>query len=92
MREVDTVDTAVTDLLSKAAFEIILADVNSSRKEDNALSAAIERAANAFVELERRRAVLEMSEQETSKLSNLMARLRHKVQYLEAVQFLEAGA
>lgn len=81
----------VGDLLSKAAFEIILADVTSSRKEDGAISSAIQRAASAFAELEKRSAALEMSDREISKLSTLMGRLRNKVQYLEAVQFLETA-
>jgi hypothetical protein len=83
--------TAVGDLLSKAAFEIILANVTSSRKEDDALAAAIQRATSACVELEQRSVGLEMSDQETSKLSSLMQRLRSKVQYLEAVQFLDSA-
>jgi hypothetical protein len=83
-------ETAVADLLSKANFEIILADVTSCRKEDDAISAAIQRAANACAELEQRRAALEMSDGESSKLTTLMGRLRSKVQYLEAVQYLDA--
>jgi endonuclease III len=84
-------DTAVGDLLSKAAFEIILADVNSSRKEDDALSSAIQRAMNACAELEQRSAALEMSDRETAKLTSLIGRLRNKARYLEAVQFLETA-
>jgi hypothetical protein len=83
--------TVVGDLLSKAAFEIILADVTSCRKEEDALTAAIDRAMNAYAELEQRSSALEMSDQETTKLSSLMGRLRHKVQYLEAVHFLETA-
>jgi hypothetical protein len=85
-------DTAVGDLLSKANFEIILAHVTSSRNEDDALSAAILRATRACAELEQRSAGLEMSDSETSKLSSLMRRLRSKVRYLEAVQYLESAA
>jgi hypothetical protein len=95
MRVPDTAvveDPAVVDLLSKANFEIILADVISCRKEDDALSAAIQRAMSACAELEQRSAALEMSDRETTKLSSLMGRLRTKVRYLEAVQYLEAGA
>jgi hypothetical protein len=84
-------DTRVGDLLSKAAFEIILADVTSCRKEDGALSTAIQRAANACAELEQRKDALEMSDRDTTKLTSLMARLKHKVQYLEAVQYLETA-
>ena len=84
-------ETAVGDLLSKANFEIILADVTSSRKEDDALAKAIQRAASACAELEQRSIALEMSDQEKTKLSSLMGRLQHKVRYLEAVQYLEAA-
>jgi hypothetical protein len=83
--------TPVGELLSKAAFEIILADVTSCRREDGALTTAIERAANACAELEERGAAMEMSDRETTKLTSLMARLRSKVQYLEAVQYLETA-
>jgi hypothetical protein len=82
--------TAVGDLLSKANFEIILADVTSSRKEDDALAKAIRRAASACAEIEERSITLEMSDQEKTKLSSLMGRLQHKVRYLEAVQYLDA--
>jgi hypothetical protein len=85
-------ESVVGDLLSKAAFEIILADVTSSRKENDALDAAIQRAANACRELEERSLGLEMSDQETTKLTGLMGRLRNKVRYLEAVQFLDSAA
>jgi hypothetical protein len=85
-------NTAVGDLLSKANFEIILADVTSSRKEDDALSQAIARANRACMELEQWGASLEMSDQETSKLTSLMGRLRNKVRYLEAVQYLDSVA
>ncbi|HTW48356.1 MAG TPA: hypothetical protein VMD92_10415 [Acidobacteriaceae bacterium] len=84
-------DTAVQDLLSKASFEIILAQVTSSRKEEDALSAAIRRATSACAELEQRSAGLEMSDRESTKLTSLMGRLRSKVQYLEAVQYLESA-
>lgn len=84
-------DWAVWDLLSKAKFEIILADVTSSRKEDDALSAAIQRASSACAELEQRSAALEMSDRESSKLTSLTGRLRSKVRYLEAVRYLETG-
>jgi hypothetical protein len=84
-------DTVVGELLSKAHFEIVLADVTSSRREDGALSTAIQRASSASVELERRSAALEMSDRDATKLTCLMARLRSKVQYLEAVQFLETA-
>jgi predicted nucleotidyltransferase len=82
--------TAVGDLLSKANFEIILADVISSRKEDDALAKAIRRAASACAEIEQRSIALEMSDQEKTKLTSLMGRLQHKVRYLEAVQYLDA--
>jgi hypothetical protein len=82
-------DTAVVDLLAKAHFEIILADATCCRKE---YDAAIERATRACAELEQRSVGLAMSDGETMKLSSLMARLRNKVRYLEAVQFLEAAA
>lgn len=82
--------TAVGDLLSKANFEIILADVISSRKEDDALAKAIRRAASACAEIEQRSIALEMSDQEKTKLTSLMGRLHHKVRYLEAVQYLDA--
>ncbi|HTV15463.1 MAG TPA: hypothetical protein VME68_12160 [Acidobacteriaceae bacterium] len=85
-------NTLVGDLLSKAAFEIILADVNSHRQEDDALAAAIRRASHACAELEQQSAGLEMSDPETSKLSSLMSRLRNKVRYLEAVQYLDSVA
>ena len=83
-------DTAVGDLLSKANFEIILADVISGRKEDDALESAIERATRACAELERQSAGLEMSDMESTKLTSLMGRLRNKVRYLEAVQYLDS--
>lgn len=85
-------NTAVGDLLSKANFEIILADVTSSRKEEDALTRAIQRANRACAELEQWSVGLEMSDQDTSKLSSLMGRLRNKVRYLEAVQYLETVA
>lgn len=85
-------NTLVGDLLSKAAFEIILADVNSHRKEDDALTAAIRRASSACTDLEQQSAGLEMSDPESSKLTSLMNRLRSKVQYLEAVQYLDSFA
>lgn len=84
-------ETVVGELLSKAAFEIVLADVTSCRREDGALMTAIQRAANASAELEQRSAALEMSDRDATKLTSLMARLRSKVQYLEAVQFLETA-
>jgi hypothetical protein len=92
MRDENMENTAVGDLLSKAAFEIILAHATSSRKEDDAVSAAIRRATSACVELEQRSAGLAMSDLETSKLTSLMGRLRNKVRYLEAVQYLESFA
>jgi hypothetical protein len=85
-------DTMVGDLLSKAAFEIILADVTSCRKGEDALTAAIQRASSACVELEKQSVGLEMSDVESTKLTSLMGRLKHKVQYLEAVQYLESFA
>src|ERR1700739_1120146 len=85
-------ETAVGDLLSKAAFEIILADVTSSRKEDDALEAAIQRAMTACTELEQGSAALELSDRENTKLTSLMGRLKNKVRYLEAVQYLDGVA
>jgi hypothetical protein len=64
--------------------------VISSRKEDDALTKAIRRAASACAEIEQRSIALEMSDQEKTKLSSLMGRLQHKVRYLEAVQYLDA--
>jgi hypothetical protein len=84
-------NSAVGDLLSKANFEIILADVTSSRKEDDALTRAITRANWACAELEQWGAGLEMSDQDTTKLTSLMGRLRNKVRYLEAVQYLDSA-
>jgi hypothetical protein len=94
MRVNDTAieELLVGDLLSKANFEIILADVTSCRKTDDALATAIQRATSACAELEQRSAALEMSDRDTTRLTSLMGRLRNKVRYLEAVQFLEAQA
>lgn len=83
-------DTRVGDLLSKANFEIILADVLSCRKGDDALTSAIQRANHACVEIEQWSSTLEMSDGESTKLTSLMGRLRNKVRYLEAVQYLES--
>lgn len=85
-------NTLVGDLLSKAAFEIILADVTSHRSEDDAVTAAIRRASTACADLEQQSVGLEMSDPETSKLSSLMDRLRNKVRYLEAVQYMDSFA
>jgi len=84
-------DSRVGDLLSKANFEIILADVLSCRKGEDALSSAIQRANHACTEIEQWSSTLEMSDGETMKLTSLMGRLRHKVRYLEAVQYLESA-
>lgn len=84
-------DSRVGDLLSKANFEIILADVLSCRKADDALSSAIQRANHACAEIEQWSSTLEMSDRETLKLTSLMGRLRNKVRYLEAVQYLETA-